>query len=255
MKNEIRRFLPNSNLIMACHISGVYDVNRNTILDDDNYELVRSWAESLSERNIQGVIFHNNFSVETCIKQENDCITFIKIDYNSNYNPNVYRYFIYYNFLQNYLHLFNNIFITDISDVTVVRNPFNEPCFLNNKSSLFCGDEPVKLDIEWMRNHSKHLRTVLPDYANYESSFAQETLLNCGIIGGNASLLYSFVEKLCSLHHLANYNNKTSSTGDMGVFNYLVRTQFNKYLKFGEPINTVFKMYENDRNDCWFRHK
>jgi hypothetical protein len=41
----------------------------------------------------------------------------------------------------------------------------------------------------------------------------------------------------------------------MGAFNYLVRTQFNHQLLHGAPVNTVFKMYETERNDCWFRHK
>jgi len=41
----------------------------------------------------------------------------------------------------------------------------------------------------------------------------------------------------------------------MGAFNYLARTQFNGHLRHGAPVNTVFKMYENERQDCWFRHK
>ena len=49
--------------------------------------------------------------------------------------------------------------------------------------------------------------------------------------------------------------NQTAFTGDMGAFNYLARTQFNSHLRHGAPVNTVFKMYENERQDCWFRHK
>jgi hypothetical protein len=41
----------------------------------------------------------------------------------------------------------------------------------------------------------------------------------------------------------------------MGAFNYLARTQFNGHLRHGAPVNTVFKMYETERQDCWFRHK
>ena len=82
-----------------------------------------------------------------------------------------------------------------------------------------------------------------------------ETLLNCGIIGGNASLMFDFIKRLWSIHQHANYANETAFTGDMGAFNYLVRTQFNEQLRHGAPVNTVFKMYENERTDCWFRHK
>ena len=103
MAFDIRRFRPNTDVIMACHITGVYDVNRTTMLDDDNYELVRDWAESVAEHQLQGIIFHNNFTSATCEKFKNDYISFIKIKYNDQFNPNVYRYFVYNDFLQNHV--------------------------------------------------------------------------------------------------------------------------------------------------------
>lgn len=252
---DTSRFSENSNLIMACHITSVYDVNRNTTLEDDNYALVQDWAASITHKNLQGILFHNNFSTETCEKYSNDSITFVKIEYNPRFNPNVYRYFVYKAFLQQYLHLFQHIFITDVSDVTVVKNPFIDSCFLENPSSIFCGDESKKLNDSWMLAHSSHLRENISDFAAYETKFAHETLLNCGIIGGKAPLLFQFIEKLCAIHHHANSDNKTAYTGDMGAFNYLARTQFNNQLIHGAPVNTLFKGYENDREDCWFRHK
>ncbi len=255
MTIDTTRFSDKSNIIMACHITSVYDVNRNTILEDDNYALVQAWAESISEKQLQGIIFHNNFSQKTCDTFSNDSISFVKITHDPSYNPNVYRYFVYKVFLQNYLHLFQHIFITDVSDVTVVKNPFIDPYFLEHPASIFCGDEPKKLNDSWMLAHSSHLRENISDFTNYETQFAHETLLNCGIIGGNAPLLFQFIEQLCVIHQFANINNKTAYTGDMGVFNYIARTQFNNQLIHGAPINTIFKGYENDREDCWFRHK
>jgi hypothetical protein len=41
----------------------------------------------------------------------------------------------------------------------------------------------------------------------------------------------------------------------MGAFNYLIRTQFNDRFLHGFPINTEFKAYQTEREDCWFRHK
>lgn len=253
---DTTRFSENSNnVILACHITSVYDVNRNTTLEDDKYQLVQEWAESISQRNLQGIIFHNNFSQETCDTYTNDSISFVKIAYNPRFNPNVYRYFVYKAFLEQYRYLFKHIFITDVSDVTVVKNPFIDSYFLENPTTIFCGDEPKKLNDSWMQAHSSHLREKISDFADYETKFADHTLLNCGIIGGNAPLLFQFIEKLCAIHQYANIDNKTAYTGDMGAFNYLVRTQFNDQLMHGAPVNTVFKGYENDREDCWFRHK
>lgn len=240
---------------MACHITGIYDVNRNMTLEDDNYALVSEWAASITEQKLQGIIFHNNFSDETCEKYTNACISFVKIVYDPKFNPNVYRYFVYYTYLQEHLHRYKHIFLTDISDVTLVHNPFSDPYFIANPNALFCGDEPKTLNDPWMQAHSTHLREKIADFAVYEAKFTQEALLNCGIIGSNAPQLFTFLEKLCAIHQHANYENKTAYTGDMGAFNYLVRTEFNKQIIHGAPVNTVFKGYENERNDCWFRHK
>jgi hypothetical protein len=248
-------FSSNGNVIMACHITGVYDVNRNETLHDDSYELVRAWAESIADKKLHGIIFHNNFSAETCLNHENEFISFIRVNYNPAFNPNVFRYFVYRDFLEKNADRFDNLFVTDVSDVTLMNNPFTDHFFTENPSTLFCGDEPKILNNDWMNDHSTHLRNNLADYAAYEQKFAEATLLNCGIIGGKAALFFEFIQQLCDIHERGNRENKTAFTGDMGAFNYVARTRFNENLKHGTPVNTVFKAYENDRRDCWFKHK
>ena len=255
MAFESPLFLPNTNVVMACYITGVHDVNRNTTLANDSYDLVEDWVESITAANLQGVIFHNNFSEETCKSYENENISFVKIAYDSQFNPNVFRYFVYRDFLQQHIQQIKGIFITDITDVVLVNNPFVDPLFCEHPNALFCGDEPKPLHNDWMIAHSENLRKNIPDYAAYESAFANKTLLNCGIIGGAAPIFLDFLQQLCAIHQQANHDNKTAYTGDMGAFNYLARTRFNQQLIHGAPVNTVFKQYETDRKDCWFRHK
>ena len=254
MAVEYPVFPPNTNLVMACHISGVHDVNRNTTLANDSYELVKDWAQSVTAANLQGIIFHNNFSEETCKSFENENITFIKVTYNPQFNPNVFRYFAYRDFLQQHIQHINAIFITDISDVALVNNPFTDPLFCENPTALFCGDEPKILHNGWMIAHAENLRKNIPDYTAYESTFGNETLLNCGIIGGSASLLFDFLQQLCAIHQHANSDNKTAYTGDMGAFNYLARSRYHHKIIHGNPVNTEFKSYSNDFA-CWFKHK
>jgi hypothetical protein len=243
------------NLILACHITGVYDVNRNTTLKADDYQLVQEWAESVANVNLRGIIFHNNFSEETIKRYQNEHVSFIRVDYNPQFNPNVFRYFVYRDFLANCKEPIQGVFLTDVSDVTLAQNPFETSFFKDQPASLFCGDEPTTLANEWMLAHSTHLREQIKDYALYEERFAAEPLLNCGIIGGAFPLFFDFLEQLCALHAHYNQSNKTAYTGDMGAFNYLARTRFQEKLQYGFPVNTVFKSYQNDRMDCWFRHK
>jgi hypothetical protein len=194
-------------------------------------------------------------SEETCTTNQNNNVKFVKVAHNPMYNPNIYRYFIYRNYLKTTDKKIENLFVTDVSDVVIVQNPFVQPLFIENQNSLFCGDEEKLLDNDWMQAHSTHLRNKIEDYLEYEIQFKKAQLLNCGIIGGNIKIMQPFLEKLCTIHEQYNADNKTSYTGDMGAFNYLARTQFNNQLVFGAPVNTIFKNYETNRSDCWFRHK
>jgi hypothetical protein len=240
---------------MACHFTGMYDNNRNTTLPGDDFSLVQAWAASMAAWGVNALIFHNNFSRETVYRHQHAGLQFVQVGHNDNFSPNVYRYCIYQQFLQLHLTKIASLFVTDVTDVVLVSNPFVHTLFLNNPAAIFCGDEPAILDNVWMKDHAEHLRKGITGYAAYEESYKAAPLLNCGIIGGTAVLMKNFIDELSSIHRQYNYNNPTAYTGDMGAFNYLIRTRYNDRVLHGEPVNTIFKGYENERADCWFRHK
>lgn len=242
-------------VIMACLITGVYDVNRNTILEADDFDLVIDWATSIKKGGLQAIIFHNCFSTTTQEKYQNENLLFIQVDDNASLSPNACRYFHYLDFLKEKKEQITDVFLTDITDVVLANNPFATPLYQKNNTTLFCGDEPKLLDDEWMKAHSTHLRSNIDDYEAYENKNAKEVLLNCGIIGGKIELIIEFLEKLCILHKTHNCNNNSPYTGDMGAFNYIMRTFFSNQIIHGFPVNTVFKEYQVNRTDCWFRHK
>ena len=112
----------------------------------------------------------------------NEYISFVRIDYNPTFNPNVFRYLVYLDYLAKCTEPIEGVFVTDVSDVTLAQNPFVHPFFTANLDSLFCGDEPKTLNNEWMLAHGEHLRGHMADYAAYEERFASEVLLNCGVL-------------------------------------------------------------------------
>ncbi len=248
-------FSIHKNLILACHFTGIYDVNRNNILPDDDYTVVEKWAKSILDLNLHGIIFHNNFSEATIENHKNENLSFIKIRHDRRFSPNVFRYLVYNEFLQIARNYIEGLFITDVSDIVVLKNPFKEDLYLKNDSVIFCGDEPKTLDNEWMKAHGEYLRQNISDYAAFENNFSAYPLLNCGIIGGHIGIISKFIEELALIHKKYNQNNSTAYTGDMGAFNYLIRTRYNNRIIHGAPVNTGFKGFENDRRDCWFRHK
>lgn len=244
-----------STLILACHFTGIFDVNRQNVLPDDDFALVKDWVDSVLSKGLKGVLFHNNFSDATCARYAHPDLFFIRTACSNTFNPNVFRYFVYLDFIEQYRDRIAAFFVTDVGDVTLCQNPFVHSIFLENAHVLFCGDEPKTLQNDWMYEHGIHFRNQLPDYAAFEAEFADAPLLNCGVFGGVTSVMLPFLTQLCAFHASYNAENRTGFTGDMGAFNYLVRRQWNDRVWFGVPVNTVFKGYEVDRWDCWFRHK
>jgi outer membrane protein OmpA-like peptidoglycan-associated protein len=57
-------------------------------------------------------------------------------------------------------------------------------------------------------------------------------------MGGNITIMKHFIKKLWNIHQKYNSDNKTAFTGDMGAFNYLIRTQYNNKVIHGKPVNT-----------------
>ena len=224
------------------------------MLSDDDFSAIEKWAKSISKLNIQAIIFHNNFSDETILNHQSEHLIFLKITHDVRFNPNIFRYFIYSQFLKKYCDKIESVFVTDVSDVLTLKNPFIQPLFIDNPEFVFCGDEPTTWDNEWMQLHGSHLRSRVDDYFEIESKFNNNTLLNCGVIGGRIQTMKSLIESIWQIHETYNFDNKTSYTGDMGVFNYVIRKNYNNLILHGSPVNTEFKAYFDDGTN-WFQHK
>ncbi len=249
------QFKTKKNYILASLLIGTYDVNRNELLPNDDFEIVRKWYNSIINLRLNGIIFHNTFTEKTVKTYQNEFVQFIKVAYNKDFNPNVYRYFIYQKFILKNKNSIENLFVTDIADVEVKQNPFKSDLFLNQNDFLFCGSENEILNCNWMRNHNQHLRNLVPNFKDYEIENENDTLLNCGVIGGNLVVITKLFNLMVALHKKYTISNSSQYTLDMGVFNYTCRTFFNDKIYFGTPVNTQFKSYETLRKDCWFQHK
>lgn len=243
------------NVVFGCYITGVYDVNRTQTLANDTIEAILPWINSIIARGVAVVVFQNGLSKSICEAHQNELVTYINVPLQAEYSPNVMRYFYYDAYLKKYPNWYSNVFITDVTDVVMLRNPFEQALYINKANGIFCGDEPTTLNNEWMVAHHEHIRNTIPHFNVYELDKAKETLLNCGIIGANTTTMVKLLSSICDAHRKYNRNNKTAYTGDMGIFNYVVRNYYKDNLIHGAPVNTVFKAYDIKNTNCWFAHK
>ncbi|MCY7362190.1 MAG: hypothetical protein LH629_09020, partial [Ignavibacteria bacterium] len=153
MVNNIHH-INSTKFIFATLITGVYDVNRNEILKNNDFGIIQKWYDSVLKLQLNAIVFHNTFSKEIVEKYTNEYIQFIEIKYDKSLNTNIFRYFVYQDYINQNLHKISDLFVTDITDVEVINNPFESNVYIENSDYLFCGDELEILDNEWMRNHN-----------------------------------------------------------------------------------------------------
>lgn len=200
--------------------------------------------------------------IDSCIKHKTklfiftDCfvdtinseyIEFVRTLPSKTHSPNVYRWIVYWEWMQK--NSFDKIWMVDSTDVELLKNPFK----IIEPDRLYCGDEFGMLtDNRWMRTKQEPYFRI-PDYRQTIQSHANETLINCGIVGGNQYIILQLIEMWADIH-----KNKTVGlmhSTDMAIFNYVARKHFNDKLFTGEKINTKFKYFETKNKTAIWKHK
>ncbi len=232
------------NYIVSAYLTTSIDCMRGIQLKANDPNYIKDWYDSVVKLKLNGIILHDSLD-DDFIKQFPG-VKFLKVapipEWMQLYD---YRWVVYFLFLSEYN--CDYIFFTDISDVVVASDPFQDI-----KEGLYCGDEQTTLkDCQWLqgaldvKEYSKELKLFK------EVLSQNSTLFNAGILGGSykdvldfLKILYSKLEKLSlrQVHY----------TVDMPLFNYVMYLYFEP--KHGFPINSKFKSYEK-RDDVWFIHK
>ena len=116
------------NVILSCYFTSKIDPIhasecKNKHQESNNYNYIKPLYDSVKKLNLHLVIFHDGLSDDFIKKYTTESIFFLKTKLMGNLSINDERYIIYYQFLLRYK--YKNILTSDVSDVYVVRNPFN----------------------------------------------------------------------------------------------------------------------------------
>jgi len=240
------KIIGSSNFIIATYLTTAIDEQRNVQQVGDTFNYIQAWYNSVILSGSNGIILHDNLSDD--FLKLFPKITFVKY-------PRIpkgmslyeYRWHIAYEFLQTVES--NNVFFTDVSDCTIINNPFEQRDY--KTETLYCGDEPCFIrENDWLQRCllNAHIKN-LPNIQEIWQSNMQ--VLNPGILGGDTKTVLNFLKVFTEFLTKLKYRGK-DETVDMGIFNYVMNTQFAPV--HGYPVNSKFKAYENN-NKVWFKHK
>lgn len=164
-------------------------------------------------------------------------------------NPYFQRWMSYYDYLIKHKDSISWVFMTDCTDVELLKMPEPQPGF------IYMGDEPDLIGKStWLQYHHKHsqLQTFYKKFGVYQ-------MVNAGILGGYVDDVLPFIRAIIDtyvqmLHESIKKHVNGPGMTDMGIFNYVAYTQFRDKISHGPHVNTRFKA--NERNDIsWFKHK
>jgi hypothetical protein len=261
---------PNPQLGVLSNRLDPNSVVTETLLNSTS--LTKPLFQSITDLNLNLIVFHDELSEELILQNQNKNIRFIKVRL-GDYSTNDERYFIYYEFIRQIN--VKSIFMIDCFDVVCIKPPF--ALLSENPHKLFIGRDSCYsiANSEYLINKlSLIIKNIfIKQPPGYFDNFLQMPLFNAGIIGGNTENILPFLKKVCGV--MTDVDNDLNN--NMCVINYVIyimymsqyyfgksklidydpaNDQYGKtqYVYSGYPLNSHFKKYEN-RKDVYFKHK
>lgn len=230
---------PNDNAVVGRTEDG------RVIQNDIKY--IKPWYDSVNKLKLNGLVFYDNLDKDFVENYSTDHVTFIKVS-PSNYSNNDWRFFVYREYLMN--HQYDSVFLTDGSDVTVVKNP---ELIINEypEIDLFvCRDSISLREFPYI---GLHQQAKWKDFEWFDKMQNLLPLINMGVIGGSYSNIVQFLDSFCQERiKLGNPDFNADMWLGQYVFRYMLR---HKNFIIGEPFTSNFKQYEIEREDVYFIHK
>jgi hypothetical protein len=217
---------------------------------------MRPWYESMRRLDLCGVIFHDRLSPSFVRRYRTDRIRFQRVP-QGRWSTNDQRFFVYRRFLRR--RRFRYAFLTDISDVTIVRDPFPELVRLG--WPLVIGDEvyppPIGRSIRnhpWLMERLRQTTTVgrVEVFEFFRDHRFRLPTLNAGVIGGRSRDLLAFLDAFVRTRRSIGRPDRNLN---MPIVNYVFHRFHEGRFHRGAPVTSRFKRFERGRRDVWFIHK
>jgi hypothetical protein len=221
------------------------DIDGRVSQNDIKY--IKPWYDSVKSLELNGFIFYDNLTDEFVEEYTTEKIKFVKVE-PSDYSNNDWRFFCYRNFLEE--NNFDNVFLSDGSDVTVVKDPSLIISEFSDIDLFICKDSIKLSEFPYVDLHKK---TDWDNLVWFLITQNRMDLINMGVIGGSYKNILDFLNTFCNTRIKLGIPELNA---DMFIGQYVFRHLLSdKKLLIGEPFTSKFKQYEIDRKDVYFIHK
>jgi hypothetical protein len=233
--------------IFTTYFTSGNDPQRSGSWPSNDFNIIKDFYNSVVQHELNCVILHDHCSTEFIEQYSTDKVTFIKVD-KVLLNMVDYRWKLYHNLLEEMTEI-KNVYCLDISDVVILRDPFTSM----QKEIIYIGDEECTNKENWWMLHRYEMLGLNP------IEYIDKKVLNCGIMGGNRTMM---LEATKTIALILEKGNVTNTTTDMAAANHVVYTNYTNKFVSGLPLNTKYRGgafgFNGDNNgadEAWIQHK
>ena len=244
-----------SDLILTAYLTSRADPQRRQRVPADSFAYMRPWYRSMTRLGLTGLVVHDGLSPAFVERYTTSRIGFVRTRPGP-WTTNDARFFAYQRLLARVRAA--RVFLTDISDVTIVQDPFAGLERLD--ADLVAGNEIYPREGDQIARHPWLMQRIRETRSSGSREvfeffrarrFAGATV-NAGVIGGEVRAVRRLLREFVRVRTAVGHSERNLN---MAIVNYVVHRVFEGRAHLGAPVTSVFKGYERRRRDVWFIHK
>ena len=195
----------------------------------NDFNLIKSWYETVWKLSVNAVIFHNELSNEFIKKYTTKYISFVRYDKVHRPSYNDERFYCYRDYLERNKNI-NRIICTDLFDVKFLKNPFE---LFSMGYDLYVGSEekshPSSYGWKWVNKKLKEqkLKQLSKD----------DTMFNAGICGGDRKKFIKLLDMMIEIFE----ETPSRFNANMPVYNDCLRRLKSWKIFTGFPLHNIFE--------------
>ena len=226
------------------------DQQRRQYKKTNRYSYFNQWENSLRRLGLRGLIFHD--ALDSSFTKSFQRNVYLKKVILGRRSLNDDRYFHYLQYIEKHPNI-TYILMTDISDVTFLRDPFELMRLFDNH--LFVGENIKRRFIGSLRWLQVNVLKCFLNGTHLNISMCMINRMtpsyNAGVIGGPRHIVLRFLRILTAV--LETLPEKIDC--NMAAVNYVVHKYFNDVIFTGFPLNSIFMRYESNPVGVYVTHK
>lgn len=205
-------------VVLSNYFTSKNDPVRGFRQQNDNFNYIANWYNSVQELDLRGIVFYDQLSPEFLVKYGTNRISFVRCKL-GNYSLNDERFFIFKEFISQ-LNPETYVITTDINDVVFNMNPL--ALLKQDPEKLFVGrgDRRFWKSSTWTLTTLKAFDDKYP--GKVPPSMLHFPVLNPGTVGGMSSKVSLVFQKMCELFESIGDDGNY----DMQAFNYVMMRDY-----------------------------